>query len=259
MFTTSEFSRVSGLSIEMLRLLNEQQVLPPAAPNEDEELAAYDDAQLPIARAIYHLGKIEIPLERIKTLLDQNEGKVDIGRLLTQQERALPAKRIKAIATHEAAIEALCALSDDDISERKVDRLLVAGLRMRGRYTDCGKAFGKIGWQYGRQLCGPAMMLHYDKEYKEHDADFEACFPIRPAASRKGIEVHELEGGRLVSLTHCGPYETLTGSYVRLLRYVRTRHPGYLLPTRESFLKGPGWLFRGDPEKYRTELQILVA
>ncbi|MCC9606668.1 MerR family transcriptional regulator [Blastopirellula sp. JC732] len=259
MFTTSEFSRISGLSIEMLRLLKQEQVLSPTAPSDDEELAAYDDAQLPIARAIYHLGKIEIPLERIRALLDQTSGKVDIAKLLSQQEGALPEKRIKTIVAQEAAIEAICARDDDDIRETKVDRLLVAGIRMRGKYSDCGKAYGKIGWQYGRQLSGPAMMLHYDKEYKENDADFEACFPIRQGASKKGIEVHELEGGRLVSLTHRGPYETLTGSYARLLRYVRARHPGYLLPTRESFVKGPGWLFKGDPEKYLTELQILVA
>ncbi|MFI4874133.1 MAG: GyrI-like domain-containing protein, partial [Blastopirellula sp. JB062] len=160
---------------------------------------------------------------------------------------------------HETAIQALCSQTDDDIEERKVDRLLVAGIRMQGKYADCGKAFGKIGWQYGRLLDGPAMMLHYDKEYKDSDADFEACFPIRKGESKKEIEVHELQGGRLVSLLHQGPYETLTGSYARLLRYVRARHPGYLLPTREIYRKGPGWLFRGDPEKYLTELQVLVA
>ncbi|WP_040351540.1 MerR family transcriptional regulator [Blastopirellula marina] len=260
MFTTTEFSRVSGLSVEMLRLLGTQEVLIPANQDDDEELAAYDETQLPVARAIYHLGKIQVPLERMKSLLAQNSGKIDIATLLTQQERKpLPAKKIKTIVAQEAAIEAMVSQNDSDIHESKVDRLLIAGIRMQGKYVDCGKAYGKIGWQYGRLLSGPAMMLHYDKEYKETDADFEACFPIRKGESKKGIEVHELQGGRLVSLLHSGPYETLAGSYARLLRYVRARHPGYLLPTRETYVKGPGWLFKGDPEKYLTELQILVA
>ncbi|WP_158264808.1 GyrI-like domain-containing protein [Blastopirellula marina] len=261
MFTTSEFSRVSGLSIDMLHLLRQQEVLIAARPSDDDDAAAYDPSQLPIAQAIYHLGQIEIPLERMKSLLTQNVGKIDLATLLSSRERpSEPAKRTEQVAPQIADQPTTEALREfEDIEERKVGRLLVAGIRMRGKYRECGRAYGKISWQYGRQLCGPAMMLHYDKEFKQDDADFEACFPIRQGESQKGIEVHELDGGRLVSLVHRGPYETLAGSYDRLLRYVRERHVGYVLPTRECYVKGPGWLFRGNPEKYVTELQILVA
>ncbi|MFI4874745.1 MAG: hypothetical protein ACIALR_05390, partial [Blastopirellula sp. JB062] len=62
MFSFSEFSRVSGLSIELLRVLQQQEVLIPAQQDDDEELTAYDESQLPLARAVYRLGQIEVPL-----------------------------------------------------------------------------------------------------------------------------------------------------------------------------------------------------
>jgi effector-binding domain-containing protein len=31
-----------------------------------------------------------------------------------------------------------------------------------------------------------------------------------------------------------------------------------LLPSREVYLKGPGIIFRGNPKKYLTEIQILI-
>ena len=57
--------------------------------------------------------------------------------------------------------------------------MLIAAFRMQGAYSDCGIGFSKIGRQFGRQICGKPFLLHHDTEYKEDDADFEACMTIR--------------------------------------------------------------------------------
>ena len=61
--------------------------------------------------------------------------------------------------------------------------MLVAGLRMQGRYSDCGKGFSRIGRKFGFRIKGKPLMLIYDTEYKEDDADFEVCMPIRKGES----------------------------------------------------------------------------
>jgi hypothetical protein len=48
---------------------------------------------------------------------------------------------------------------------------------MRGKYSDCGKVFGKLFSKLFLRVIGKSMLLTYDTEYRANDADFEACFP----------------------------------------------------------------------------------
>ena len=141
-----------------------------------------------------------------------------------------------------------------DVEEKTVDTQLIAGVRMKGRYQECGKGFAKIGKAMGWHISGKCFLLHYDAEYKETDADFEACMPIRKAKTVEGISVRELLGCRCVSLLHKGPYEELSRSYAKIMAYVKEKGYEVVLPTREVYLKGPGMVFKGNPKNYLTEI-----
>ena len=54
----------------------------------------------------------------------------------------------------------------------------IAGYRMKGRYEDVGKGYQILRKAVGLHIKGKPMVLHYDGEYKEDDADFEPCFPV---------------------------------------------------------------------------------
>lgn len=145
-----------------------------------------------------------------------------------------------------------------EVEEKVLDTLLIAGVRMKGKYSDSGKGFSKIGKSLGRHMSGKCFLLHYDTEYKEDDADFEACSPIRKGKAVDGISVRELPGGRCVSLLHKGPYEELSRSYEKILAYVKQKGYEIAVPTREVYIKGPGMIFRGNPKTYLTEIQMLI-
>lgn len=145
-----------------------------------------------------------------------------------------------------------------EVEEKTLDTLLVAGVRMKGRYDECGKGFAKIGRSLGRYIAGKCFLLHYDNEYRETDADFEACMPVRKGKPVEGISIRELPGGRCVSLVHKGPYSELNRSYAKIMMYIKEKGYEVLSPTREVYLKGPGMLFRGNPKNYLTEIQMLV-
>ncbi len=142
--------------------------------------------------------------------------------------------------------------------EKTLEPVLVAGVRMKGKYSDCGKGFARIGRSLGRHICGKPFCLYYDGEYREDDADLEVCMPVRRAADAEGISVRELPGGRCVSLLHQGPYDQLGRSYAKVLEHVKERGYKVLLPTREVYLKGPGMIFKGNPRKYLTGIQIPI-
>ena len=102
------------------------------------------------------------------------------------------------------------------------------------------------------------MMLQYDSEYRENDADFESCFPVKQGQSTDDISVRELPGGRFICMMHQGPYNEMGRTYAALLDYFQKRGLKYGLPTREIYIKGPGMIFQGNPKNYLTEIQIPV-
>src|SRR5262249_26598380 len=145
-----------------------------------------------------------------------------------------------------------------EVEERDLPPVLVAGIRMTGHYRDCGQGFAQLGRKLRSNIAGAPLCLQYDGEYRDGDANFEPCFPVRREASVPGASVRTLPGGRCVALVHRGPYEELGRSYERVLRYVKERGYRVTLPSREVYLKGPGMIFRGNPKKYLTEIQLLV-
>ena len=61
-----------------------------------------------------------------------------------------------------------------------------------------------------------------------------------------------------MSLLHSGPYEELGRSYEKAFAYIHDHGYEIELPTREVYIKGPGMIFKGNPAKYLTEIQVLI-
>jgi effector-binding domain-containing protein len=102
------------------------------------------------------------------------------------------------------------------------------------------------------------MLLHYNTEYHEDDADFEPCMPVRGGKKIDGIDLRELPGGRCLALLHKGPYDQMGRSYAVILESIKRKGYDIVLPTREVYLKGPGMIFKGNPKDYLTEIQMLI-
>ncbi len=211
---------------------------------------------------------LEFSLADIAEILNGFQDESDILDYLERHRQSLAAKsqhyrqiesQLDQIIRQQREARSTMKNGTFEVEEKTVDSLLIAGVRMKGRYSDCGKAFSKIGRRLGRFLCGPCFLLHYDAEYHEDDADFEACFPIRKEGAEKpgdGILIRQLPGGRCLALLHKGPYEQLGRSYEKILAYAKDKKYEIALPTREIYLKGPGMIFKGNPKKYLTEIQM---
>ncbi len=120
---------------------------------------------------------------------------------------------------------------------------------MKGKYSDCGQGFAKIGKKLGRYING---------EYQENDADFEACMPVKKQVDAEGISIRQIPGRKCVALLHKGPYEEFTRSYEKIMQYIKDKEYEIILPTREIYLKGPGMILKGSPKNYLTEIQVLI-
>jgi DNA-binding transcriptional MerR regulator len=266
-FSIGEFSRITALTVKTLRFYHERGLLVPAYVDPQTGYRNYTLQQVDRARIISQLRNLEFSLEQIAEFLAHSEDEAGILGFLERQRAEVEAKMrhyrgvaasLATIIAQEREAQRIMAQATFEVQEKTLEPLLVAGVRMKGRYKDCGKGFSQIGRALGRFISGKCMLLHYDTEYHEDDADFEACMPLRQTREAVGISVRQLPGGRCVSLLHKGPYETLTASYARIVAYLKTKGYEVLVPTREVYLKGPGMIFRGNPKNYLTEIQMLV-
>ncbi|HEX3073907.1 MAG TPA: MerR family transcriptional regulator [Ignavibacteriales bacterium] len=267
MFTIGEFSKITGLTITTLRLYHEKGLLVPPDVNADSKYRAYDNASAERARIIIRLKEIGYSLAEIKDILDSCEDeaelldsllrhKAEIEQKIERDKRAL--QSIEEIIQREKEAEQKMKEANYEPEIEQIEDMLIAGIKMTGKYSDVGKAFGKLGKTLKMNIAGKAMNLYYDREYKEEDANYEACFPVSKPVSEGEIESRILKGGKAVTIIHKGPYENLGLSYQKLFEFIAKNNYEVIVPTREVYIKGPGMIFRGNPENYITEIQALV-
>jgi DNA-binding transcriptional MerR regulator/effector-binding domain-containing protein len=270
MFSIGEFSMMSGIPVRTLRFYHEEGLLVPAAVDPQSKYRSYDERNLETANIIVALRELEFSLEEIREILADCREDVDIVAHLERQKAVL-AGRLRhyqdVVKNIDGIIQAQLQLREEErmsapkyeIVERNVDSMLVAGVRMQGHYSDCGEGFALLFKQLGRYVAGKPLCLFYDCEYRDGDANFEPCVPLRKAVAADGVSVRELPASRVVTLIHRGPYEELRNSYARILKYTKERGYEIKAPTREVYVKGPGMIFRGNPKKYLTEIQLPIA
>lgn len=268
MFSIGEFSKVTGLTIKSLRFYHEQGVLTPSRVEAGSGYRYYSETQIETARVIARLRELEFSVADVREILSNHSDDADIIERLRSQ-RAVIKERMKKdrdiaglldqIIVHETEATQTMNQTNYAVEEKSVEPCLIAGVRMKGAYSECGKGFAKIGRGMGRFINGKPMLLQHDTEYKENDADFEACMPIKKGQSNEEITVKELPGGRALSLMHLGPYEEIGRSYEKIMKHAKTQSLSYHLPTREIYHKGPGMIFKGNPKKYLTEIVFLIS
>jgi DNA-binding transcriptional MerR regulator/effector-binding domain-containing protein len=269
MFSIGEFSIMSGIPVRTLRFYHEVGLLVPAAVDPQTNYRSYDERNLEMAKVVVALRGMEFKLEEIREILAECGDDSDILSQLERQKKSLTNKLChfqKVLDTINQLIEKERRLREEEsmaattstIQERDVEPILVAAIRMKGCYGDCGKGFATLGKLLGRHIAGKPLCLFHDGEYREGDANYETCFPVRKPVEVDGVSVRELPAIHCLSYLHRGPYIELRNTYVRLMKYVHDHGYTVYLPTREVYLKGPGMIFFGNPKKFVTEIQLPV-
>jgi len=265
-----EFSKASGLTVKTLRFYHVRRILTPAVVDPQSGYRYYDDRNLETARIIRALRELEFTLDDVAAILaecgeDQDaieyleRHRIQLAETFAHYQNLL--QRVDLAITNEMETREMTSMRNKDfeIQVQTVKELLIAGLRMKGAYSECGAGFSKLAKQVGRYISGKPLLLSYDQEYREDDAEFEACYPVRKKmALLEGAVVRELPATRCITLKHRGSYDSLGTSYAKLLEYGKRNKYEITLPTREVYLKGPGMIFRGDPNKYLTEIQLPI-
>ena len=268
MFTIGEFSLITRLSVKTLRYYHDEGILIPDYIDDDNKYRYYRQASVEHAMIITMLRDMDFPISDIRKILSGYSEDTELLEHLEKQLQKLKDKISQAKAAESSLEEIIISIKrikmnikhiSFEVKEKELEDIIFAGNRFKGRYDEVGNAFKKVGRKAGRFICGSAMTLFYDCEYKETEADIEGGFPVRKSLkSNNDIDCRVLKGGKAVSIIHKGSYETLNQSYEKLFSYIENKKQKSISPSREIYLKGPGMIFKGNPENYLTEILVLI-
>ncbi len=124
-----------------------------------------------------------------------------------------------------------------------------------GELIDIARIIGTLR-QWGFSIREIREILH---DYSDDSDLIEIVKKKRAEISHPDVEYKVLPACKVVSTIHVGPYDELGRAYQRLIDYRNEHSPGSKDPCREIYIKGPGMIFRGNPSKYVTEVQMPVV
>lgn len=252
------------MSIKALRLYHEKMFLVPVV-DSDSGYRYYREKHIAKAKAIVLLKELTFSISDISTLLEDFDDDVDavaafIAKRLELQKKIaelkIATKFLDEIISREEAAMTIGRNNTFTIERITVDQILVAAKRWRGRYEDCDAVFSKLYKAFGFRVSGRPFNLYYDEGCMEGDADIETCVPIRKGERTAEFDVKQINSTSALSLVHQGSYQTIGSSYQKIFDYMNQNNIKAKLPYREIYVKGPGMIFKGNPGKYLTEIQI---
>jgi len=265
LLSIGEFSQVTRLSVKALRLYHEKGILIPGSVNLRSKYRYYGSKDVERALIICRLRELGFSLQEIRVIVGGSQDDTQIAAHVQKKlvEIGLAIRKYKSIqANLELFLDSIMEekmIYKTDIESEKIPEILVCGIRFRGKYSEVGAKFAALFRTAGRRALGKPFSLYYDGEYKEEDADIEACLAVKKEIRKAGIACRLLPGGTALTMLHYGPYEELGRSYQRLYEHCRENNLEILLPMREQYLQGPGMIFRGNAKKYITKLMFLVS
>jgi len=262
MYKIGEFSRVTQLSIKTLRYYHEIELLVPSHI-ENSGYRYYDEANFKTAKLIILLKDFEFNIKEIQEILSQYEDASDLKYYLLEKNELIQEKinHYKKLQNKIDAFESLeeeMTMKLETVKTITTNDQLIASITYTGKYEEVGIYIGQLFKAIKNNASGKPFCIYHDDDYKEENALIEVCVPIKRKLSYKDIEVKTLLGGKSLSLMHIGPYTKLSLSYKVLTDYIKEHNIEPQSKIREHYIKGPGMLLKGNPEKYQTEIQILI-
>lgn len=268
MFKIGEFSKLTQVSIRMLRYYDEMGLLKPDKVDPFTDYRLYSAEQIP-------------RLNRIRFLRDLGFGISEIAEGLCRWEdgtieEMLEKKRRETEEDIKNAQEKLnrIDLAKRDIAEDKIaihcstsinhiPACPVFSLRKTVKDYYCEGQLWKemAGYMETHSVSAVAGLktftIYHDAGYKEQNIDMEVCLPVRELGkSEEGFQFRVVEEAPFMACSMVqGPFENIAGAYLALAGWL-SKHSQFEMEgdSRQSVHRGP-WN-EADPDKYLTEIQI---
>jgi DNA-binding transcriptional MerR regulator len=280
MFKIGEFSRLSRVSVRMLRYYDQLGLLTPSETDPFTGYRYYSAAQLPRLNRILALRDLGFSLEQVAGILeedlslDQLLGMLKLKRAEVEEQMKAEQQKLQRLEVRIRQMREAPAQGNYDVILRDIEPALAATYREVAEDDDrIQQMFDMLetyvaGFDRAR-ADKPPFSIYYDEEYREKDMDIEVAVPLKYAIPEKElIRVRHLPRlSNVACVVHVGEYADIYQAYNALLAWIEANDYQMIGPIREVYLRYgadgldfelPATYLANDNHEYVTELQISV-
>jgi len=280
MFKIGEFSKLSRVSVRMLRHYDQLGLLTPSQTDPFTNYRYYSAEQLPRLNRILALRDLGFSLEQIAEMLDddlsqeQLLGMLKLKRVELEQQMQMEESRLARLEARIRQMNSARKPDPYDVILRSIEPELVATYREVAADDDrIQQMFDMVETYVARfeqaRADRPPFTIYYDDEYREQNIDAEVAVPLTcPTPEGESIRVRQtprLE--QMACVIHLGGYSTIDQAYNALLGWIDANHYQMAGPIREVYIRYgadglnfalPQTYLANDSDQYVTELQLAV-
>lgn len=265
MFKIGEFSKLTQVSVRMLRYYDETGLLKPAQIDEWTGYRMYSAEQIKALNKIIYLRDSGFNIAEITSALnsDNDYAVLQLEKKYNEIQAGIQAEKIR-LEKIETAKKALLHEKDEmhyHITIKSVPSYLVLSLRkVIPDYYAEGLLWHELS-QYAKQhkveTSGDTFTLYHDEDYREKDVDVELCaFVKRRGESTGSFTFRDTEPVPIMACTMVyGHFANIAGAYLSFAGWL-SQNSQYKMtsPSRQIVHRGP-WNEKNEAE-WLTELQI---
>ena len=281
MFKIGEFSRLSRVSVRMLRHYDQLGLLTPSQTDPFTGYRYYSAEQLPRLSRIIALRDLGFSLEQIAGMLDEDLsteqllGMLKLKRAEVEEQMQSEQQKLRRLEVRIRQMSESTVHGAYDVIVRDIEQELAATYREVAADDDRIQHMFDMLETYvarfeGARADKPPFSIYYDDDYREKEIDAEVAVPLKYA-----IPENELIRVRLLPrlsnvacVVHVGEYADIYQAYNSLLAWIEANGYRMIGPIREVYLRYgadgldfelPATHLANDEHGYVTELQVSVS
>lgn len=266
MFRIGEFSKLTQVTVRMLRYYDEVGLLKPEQIDPWTNYRMYSIKQIPILNKIIYLRDSGFNVAEIAIALDNDNDNFIIEQLNKKhieikQIIQLEKEKLKKIELAKRELQSSRNEMHYNVSIKSIPEYQVLSLR---RIIPTYYAEGEL-WQelssFATQnqvtVSNHTFSIYHDKEYKEQNVDVELCVPVKKIGKNIGEFIYHII--KPVPIMACtmvyGEFSNIAGAYLAFAKWLQKNSEYQMLgENRQIVHRGP-WN-ESDPDKYLIEIQI---
>lgn len=265
MFRIGEFSKLTQVSVRMLRYYDETGLLKPAEVDPWTGHRMYSAGQIPRLNRILYLrdsgfqvSEIALALQMddrsLLEALDQKQSEI-IQTIQREQEK------LQKIAIAKREIQGCKGKLHCNISIKAIPECQVLSLRrIAPTYYSEGvlwKELSAFAREQKIEISHHTFSVYHDTEYKEQDVDIELCAPVdRPGSDIAPFRFRTVEPVSAMACTFVyGDFSNIKGAYIAFAQWMQ-KNSKYRMSSPMRQIVHRGMWNESDPANYLTEIQI---
>ncbi|MEG7843272.1 MerR family transcriptional regulator [Bacillus mobilis] len=264
MFKIGDFSKLSSISIRMLRHYDKVELLQPVKINEQSRYRYYSAAQLKKVNQIQMLKDMGFNIATIKEIVASDNMEViksqfknrsaQIKGEMDDLQKQLRLLEDSMKTMREDVVEMTYHISIKEIPERNVASVR----KIIPSYNREGDLWGTLMQEIQMKSISIAhpsysIAVFHDREYKENDVDVEIQLSILGKhENTKDVTFKKIESTNVASITVNGSYEQMTAVNEAAAKWIETEGYEIAGPMYNIYHVSPA--MESDPNKWVTEV-----